>query len=116
MSISGTSTCWCRTGFTRTGLTSSALPIRNQIERYADAAKQSVVRRKLDLGLRLYGRDELEAARAAGRPIDVRVLGLAAIAPDVSPELARGAIASVSVLGALQASPEVKAALADRTR
>jgi hypothetical protein len=75
-----------------------------------------VARRSLDLGLRQYTRDQLEAARAAGQPLDIRVLGLASIAQDVTPDLARAAIASVSVLGALQASPAVKAALADRTR
>src|SRR5215218_7223791 len=98
-----------RTDFIRTA-------IRSQIERHADAARQSVARRNLDLGLRHYGRAELEAARAAGRPLDIRVLGLASIAPDVTPELARAAIGSVVVLGALHASPAVKAALADRTR
>ena len=97
-----------RTDFIRTA-------IRNQIERHADATRHSVARRSLDLGLRHYSRDELEAARAEGRTLDIRVLGLATIAADVSPELARAAIASVSVLGALQASPAVKAALADRT-
>ena len=105
-----------REGFysNRTDLIRTA--IRNQIERHAEAAKQSVARRSLDLGLRQYTRDELEAARAAGRTLDIRVLGLASIAADVTPDLARAAIASVSVLGALQASPAVKAALADRTR
>ena len=98
-----------RTDFIRTA-------IRNQIERHAEAAKRAVERRSLDLGLRHYGRDELEAARATGQPLDIRVLGLASIAADVSPDLARAAIASVSVLGALQASPAVTAALADRTR
>jgi Arc/MetJ-type ribon-helix-helix transcriptional regulator len=98
-----------RTDFIRTA-------IRNQIERHAEAAKQSLVRRNLDLGLRHYGREDLEAARAAGQTLDIRVLGLASIAADVSPELARATIASVAVLGALQASPAVKAALADRTR
>jgi Arc/MetJ-type ribon-helix-helix transcriptional regulator len=98
-----------RTDFIRTA-------IRNQIERHAEAAKQSVARRSLDLGLRHYTREDLEAARASGRMLDIRVLGLASIAADVSPDLARAAIASVSVLGALQASPAVKAALADRTR
>jgi hypothetical protein len=44
------------------------------------------------------------------------VLGLAVIAPDVSAELARDTIASIHVLGALQASPAVKAALQDRIR
>ena len=98
-----------RTDFIRTA-------IRDQAERHADATKQSVARRSLDRGLRHYGRDDLEAARAAGQLLDIRVLGLATIAPDVTPELARAAIASVSVLGALQASAAVKAALADRTR
>ena len=98
-----------RTDFIRTA-------IRNQVERHADPAKRAVERKSLDLGLRHYGRAELEAARAAGQPLDIRVLGLASIAADVTPELARAAIASVSVLGALQASAAVKAALADRTR
>ena len=98
-----------RTDFIRTA-------IRNQIERHAEAAKQSVTRRNLDLGVRHYGREDLEAAQATGQTLHIRVLGLASIAADVSPELARATIASVSVLGALQASPAVKAALADRTR
>ena len=55
------------------------------------------------------------AAREAGAPLHIQVLGLATIAADVTPELARAAIASVEVLGAFQASPAVKAALADRT-
>ena len=98
-----------RTDFIRTA-------IRNQIERHADAAKRSVARRSLDLGLRHYSREDLEAVRAAGQTLAIHVLGLASIARDVTPELARATIASVSVLGALQASPAVKAALADRTR
>jgi hypothetical protein len=48
--------------------------------------------------------------------LHIHVLGLARIAPDVTPELARATIASVGVLGALHASAAVKAALADRTR
>jgi len=90
--------------------------IRNQIERHADATRQSVARKSLDLGLRHYSRDDLEVARAAGQRLDIRVLGLASIAADVTPELAQATIASISVLGALQASAAVKAALADRTR
>ena len=57
----------------------------------------------------------LEAARDAGTPLHIQVLGLASIASEVTPELARAAIASVQVLGAFQASQAVKAALADRT-
>ena len=98
-----------RTDFIRTA-------IRKHLDRYDDAAKQSVTRQQLDLGLHRYTRQDLEAKRKAGVAVNIQVLGLAVIAPDVSPELARTTIASVHVLGALQASPEVKAALSDRMR
>ena len=89
--------------------------VRNQLERQGDAVKQSVARKQLVLGLSHYTLQDLEAARDAGTPLHIQVLGLATIAPDVTPELARKAIASVQVLGAFHASPAVKAALADRT-
>lgn len=98
-----------RTDFIRTA-------IRNQLERHADVLKQSTTRNSLDLGLRNYTRRDLEAARRAGEMLHINVLGLATIAQDVTPDLARATIASVSVLGALHATPAVKAALADRTR
>ena len=98
-----------RTDFIRTA-------IRNQLERHADVVKQTTARKSLDLGLRHYSREDLEAARDAGSMLHIHVLGLATIAMDVTPELARATIASVVVLGALHASPAVKAALADRTR
>jgi Arc/MetJ-type ribon-helix-helix transcriptional regulator len=90
--------------------------IRTQLDRHTDAVKQSVARRQLDLGLRQFSRIDLEAIRAAGELLHIQVLGLAVIASDVSAELARATIASIQVLGALQASAEVKAALSDRIR
>jgi Arc/MetJ-type ribon-helix-helix transcriptional regulator len=98
-----------RTDFIRTA-------IRNQLERHAEVAKQFTVRKSLDLGLRNYSRQDLEAARRAGEMLHIHVLGLASIALDVTPELARATIGSVVVLGALHATPAVKAALADRMR
>jgi Arc/MetJ-type ribon-helix-helix transcriptional regulator len=98
-----------RTDFIRTA-------IRNQIDRHAEAVRQSVTRNVLDLGLRQYSRAELEAVRDAGETLDIKVLGLAIIADDVTADLARASIASVTVLGALHASPDVRAALADRLR
>ena len=77
---------------------------------------KSVARKSVELGLRHYSREDLEAAQAAGQTLHIRVLGLASIAEDVTPELARATIASVEVLGALHASPAVKAALRDRIR
>ena len=96
-----------RTDFIRTA-------IRNQLTTHSDAVKQVVARKTLVLGLQSFGVAELEAARAAGQALDIRVLGLASIATDVPPELALATIHSVTVLGALQASPAVKAALAGR--
>ncbi len=96
-----------RTDFIRTA-------IRNQLERHAEATRQSVARRTLDLGLRHYSRHDLESMRTTGDLLHIHVLGLASIADDVTPELARATIASVEVLGALHASPAVKAALQDR--
>jgi Arc/MetJ-type ribon-helix-helix transcriptional regulator len=98
-----------RTDFIRTA-------IRNQLDRHNDVVKQSVARHQLDLGLRHYTRQDLEAVQAAGEMLHIQVLGLAVIAPDVSPELARNTITSIHVLGALHATPGVKAALGDRIR
>ena len=96
-----------RTDFIRTA-------IRNQLERHGEAVKQSIARKRLSLGLSHYSRQDLEAVKAAGEKLDIQVLGLASIAADVPPELARQTIASVQVLGALHASAAVKDALSDR--
>jgi Arc/MetJ-type ribon-helix-helix transcriptional regulator len=88
--------------------------IRAQLDRHTEAVKQSVARRHLELGLRHFTRADLERVRAAGETLHIQVLGLAVIAADVPPDLARATIASIQVLGALQASPDVKAALSDR--
>lgn len=98
-----------RTDFIRTA-------IRNQLDKHGDVVQRSVARRTLEMGLRTYSRDELEAVRKSGETLHVKVLGLASIAPDVSPELARATIGSITVLGALHASPAVRAALLDRMR
>ncbi|KUL97341.1 CopG family transcriptional regulator [Bosea sp. WAO] len=88
--------------------------IRNQLSTHADVAAKATTRLALELGLRTFTRRDLEAVVAAGEQLEIRVLGLAVIEADVPPELARKAIASITVLGALHASAEIKAALADR--
>lgn len=98
-----------RTDFIRTA-------IRNQIGEHAEAVKQTVARKTLALGLQNYTRRDLEAVRAAGETLQIRVLGLATIADDVPPELALETIDAIEVLGAFRASPAVKAALAGRIR
>ena len=70
-----------RTDFIRTA-------IRNQLSTHAEVVRQTVARRTLVLGLETYARRDLEAVRDAGETLEIKVLGLASIADDVSPELA----------------------------
>ena len=88
--------------------------IRNQLLAHGEAVKRTVARRTLVLGLQHFGRADLERALAAGQMLEIQVVGLARIANDVSPELARATIQSVEVLGAFHASAAVRSALADR--
>jgi Arc/MetJ-type ribon-helix-helix transcriptional regulator len=97
-----------RTDFIRTA-------IRRQLDSRSTAVDRTVARRKLILGAEHYSRHDLEELRASGRMVELRVLGLASIAEDVSPELALATIAAVEVLGSFRASQAVKAALAART-
>ncbi len=98
-----------RTDFIRTA-------IRNQLSTHAEVVRQTVARKTLVLGLEHYTRRNLEAVREAGETLEIKVLGLASIDDDVSPELALETIDSIVVLGALRASPAVKSALAGRIR
>lgn len=88
--------------------------IRNQLDGHGDVVTRSIQRNTMELGLRDYSRAELESLRDAGEVLHVKVVGLARIAPDVTPELARAVIGSLTVLGALQATADIRKALADR--
>ena len=98
-----------RTDFIRTA-------IRNQVNSHGEAVKQAVARKMLVLGLHHFSSADLQVVLAAQQKLQIRVLGLATIAADVSPELALATIESLDVLGALHASPAVKAALAKLER
>ncbi len=88
--------------------------IRNQLATHAEVLRQTIARRTLVLGLQDYSKRDLEAVRKSGTKLRIQALGLVRIAEDVSPALARDTIESIAVLGALQASAAVKAALNDR--
>ena len=96
-----------RTDFIRTA-------IRTQLATQSVAIERTVARRTLVLGIQHFSRADLEQVRARGETVRIRVLGLATVADDVSPELAAQTIAEIEVLGAFRASPAVKAALASR--
>jgi Arc/MetJ-type ribon-helix-helix transcriptional regulator len=96
-----------RTDFIRTA-------IRRQLESRSSAVDSTVARRDLTLGSEHLSRQDLEELRDAGQTVELRVLGLATIADDVTPELALATIAAVEVLGAFRAPRAVKAALGSR--
>jgi Arc/MetJ-type ribon-helix-helix transcriptional regulator len=88
--------------------------VRNQLATHAPEVKKSIIRQTLELGIRHYSRADLEAVKATGERLRIKVLGLASIADDVSSALALSTIESITVLGAFHASNKLKAALADR--
>jgi Arc/MetJ-type ribon-helix-helix transcriptional regulator len=98
-----------RTDFIRT-------VIRNQLDDHGDVPKQTKARRSMVLGLQRYFRPHLESVRAAVGQLHINALGAVTNDEDVLAQLAAQIIASIEILGDLRASPEVKAALADRIR
>lgn len=90
--------------------------IRNQLDSHVDTLRTTLERHTMELGLRDYSKADLEALRDAGEVLHVKVVGLARIASDVTPELALQTIGSLTVLGALQASSDIQKALADRIK
>ena len=88
--------------------------IRTQLGSHAAEMGRLIERRTLDIGLRDFSRADLEAVRAAGEVLHIKVVGLARLAPDIPVDLAMATIGSITVLGALQASPELRAALSGR--
>lgn len=90
--------------------------IRNLLDKHGETTRQNIARNKFDIGIRRFTRQDLEEVRAAGEVLNIQILGLASIAADVTPELAIETIASLHVLGALDASAAVKAALGCRIK
>lgn len=89
--------------------------VRNQLAKHDDVVREVVTRKTFTLGIQHYGAADLKAVKASGQMLRIKVLGLASIADDVTPALALATIESITVLGALHASPAVKAALRERT-
>lgn len=98
-----------RTDFIRTA-------IRNQLTHHAEALKQVVARKMFVFGMQHISREDLQRLQQVRQKLTLRVVGLATIADDVTPELALETIGTLEVLGALHASAEVKRALAGRLK
>jgi Arc/MetJ-type ribon-helix-helix transcriptional regulator len=85
--------------------------VRNLLATHNTTVRQAVERRFMTLGVAIFTREDLEARIAAHKPLDIRVVGVLRIADDVTPELARAAIRSVTVFGKIRATPEVISAI-----
>ena len=89
--------------------------IHDQLAKHADAVRDAATRESLVIGAMTFGRTALEAHKREGEKMRIRVVGFASIADDVTPELAREVIESVTVHGIFRAPAAVKEALRDRT-
>lgn len=85
--------------------------VRSLLQTHSPTLRQEVARRAMTVGMAIYHRDDLEKAVGKGEPLDIRVVGLLVIGDDVTAELARAAIRSVSIFGRVRASDEVKSAI-----
>jgi Arc/MetJ-type ribon-helix-helix transcriptional regulator len=90
--------------------------IRNQLAAHADAMRQAVARRMLVLGIQHFSADQLRAVKAAKQKLQIRVLGLATIAADVTPALGACSEPSTWMDSIVASASAVKNALADRIR
>ena len=89
--------------------------VHTQLEKHAEVVKEAAVRESLVIGAMTFGRRALEMHKQQGEKMRIRVVGFVSIADDVTPELARETIESVTVHGVFKAPAAVKDALADRT-
>ncbi len=90
--------------------------IQNQLAKHGEVVREATTRNAYLMGALSYGREALEEERREGRRLKLNMLGYLSIDDDVTPELAKATIESLKVLGIFRASPDVKAALLDRTR
>ena len=98
-----------RTDFIRTA-------IRNQLDNHNLEIQQSVTRHAFAIGVITYDRDDLERFKLNGEKLEAKVIGILRLADDITPELARETVESITLRGVFQASDAVKAALADRMK
>jgi hypothetical protein len=81
------------------------------IQRSPTPDQDAKSRKVIVAGAVTYSRGDLEELVAAGKRVDLNVLGLLSFSPDVSAELVEQAIGNVRHRGVLSASPEVETVL-----
>lgn len=92
------------------------MAIRNLLAQHGDHVQDAVTRRAMVIGVVGYNRRDLARLLERGETVEIHAVGVLHIADDVTPELALSTIRSAKVLGSLQASAIVRAALAEAGR
>jgi Arc/MetJ-type ribon-helix-helix transcriptional regulator len=90
--------------------------IRSQLEKHTLEVQQVVMRESYVIGVSGYSKADLEKYQAKGERLKLTSVGLLILQNDIPASLAAEVIESVQVRGIFNASDEVKAALADRTK
>lgn len=98
-----------RTDFIRTA-------IRNLLSTHSAVVKESVTRQAFVMGVLLYNKSDLEERRLKGVRLNIKIIGMFLLDPEVTPELALATIDSVEVHGVFRASDAVKKALGNRIK
>lgn len=85
--------------------------VRRQIDSHSLAVRKTVEQRVMTVGMTILNRKDLENRVATNSPLNIRVVGVLRIEDDVTPELIRAGIKSVSVFGKIRAKPELLGAI-----
>ena len=88
--------------------------IRSQLEKHTFEVQQSVARDAYVIGVLIYNKADLEAAKVKGERLKIHLMGLLNLDNDIPASLAAEVIESVKVRGIFHASESVKYALSDR--
>lgn len=89
--------------------------IRKVLEENGEAV-QRVALGAAGLGIMAITRKQLEQARKAGEKLDMKVIGILVIDPDVTPELADTTIHEIRIFGTLRGPKAVLARIGDRVK
>jgi len=90
--------------------------IRSQLEKHTFEIQQTVTRNSFVIGVLSYSRVELEKRKQKGKKLSLSVIGMLHLQNDIPADLAAEVIDEIKIRGIFNASPEVKAALADRIK
>lgn len=82
--------------------------VRRALDSHDLTVNRAIESKHYVAGITTFNRAYLEKARDKGQRLDVRIIGLASFAADVTPELVRESVGSFKVYGVVRATQEIK--------